>query len=125
MVQTAMDRERAILGQRMELNSPSQTGGMAQGGLQPSAGSPPPMQGGAQQPPGAGAASMGQGQGQPTQGFPELLNQVFQTILQGNEADAVMLGQMLQELKSMYDEHTGQAQGQGQAMPQQGIPSTP
>ena len=120
MVQTALDRERAILGQRMELNSP-QTGGMAQGGLQSPAGPPPPMQGGAQQPPGAGAAA----QGQPTQGFPELLNQVFQTILQGNEADAVMLGQMLQELKSMHDEHTGQVQGQGQAMGAQPIPSTP
>lgn len=119
MVQTALDRERAILGQRGQMTSP--TGGMAQGGLQPQAGSPPPMQGGVQQSPGAAPAPNG---GQPTQGFPEALNQVFQTLLQGNEADAVMFGQMMQELKTMHEQHTGQGQGQGAGM-QQAIPSTP
>ena len=121
MVQTAMDRERAILGQRMQPGMGQGTGGMAQGGLQTPGGVASSPMGGAQQPPGAGAAPGGQGQ--PTQGFPELINQVFQTILQGNEADAVMLGQMLQELQSMHTEHTGQGQGAGMA--QQAVPSTP
>ena len=125
MVQTALDRERAIVGQRMDLRSPSPSGGMAQGGLPPTSGVASSPMGGAQQLPGAGAAPMQGGAGQPTPGFPELLNQVFQTILKGNEADAVMLGQMIAELKSMYEEHMA-GQGQGQGMPGQApIPSTP
>jgi len=120
-MQTAMDRERAISGQRMSMPQ----GGMAQGGLQTPAGMPPPMQGGAQQPPGAGAAPMGQGQGQPSPGFQEAMSTVFNTLMQGNPADMELFASMMGQLDAMSKDHQAQ-QGQGPAMPpQQGIPSTP
>lgn len=118
-MQTALDRERAILNQRMgpqAMGDPS--GGMPQGGLPSSGGPPPPGQGAMQQPPG-GVPN----QGQPTPGFPEALNTVFQILVKGNEADQALFGKMIGQLQAMVQDH---AQGQGQAMTsQQGIPSTP
>lgn len=121
MVQTAMDQERAIMQQRAGMaGSP---GGMAQGGLQPpQGGASPPM--GAQQPSGAGPAAM-QGQGQPSPGFQEALSTVFNTLMQGNEADMNLFAAAMGQLDAMAKQHQAQ-QGQGPAMPQQrGIPSTP
>lgn len=116
-MQTALDRERAILNQRMSPIGAS-AGGMAQGGLPSPGGPPPPGQGGMQQLPGAVSPQ----QGQPTPGFPEALDAVFQTLLRGNEADLQMFGRMMGQLQSMVQDHE---QGQGPAMPAQGIPSTP
>jgi len=114
-MQTALDRERAILNQRMgPMASPA---GMPQGGLPSSVGPPPPGQGAVQQPPGGVPQ-----QGQPTPGFEEACNAVFQTLMRGNEADLAIFGRMIGQMQSMSQDH---AQGQGQVPAQQGIPSTP
>lgn len=121
-MQTAMDRERAIMGQRMQMQAPQ--GGMAQGGLQPpQGGASPPM--GGQQPPGAGPAVQGQGQPQPSPGFQEALSTVFNTLMQGNEADMQLFAAAMGQLDAMSKQHQAEM-GQGPSMPQQpGIPSTP
>lgn len=103
---------------------PASQSGMAHGGLQAPAGSPP-SQMGTQQLPGASP--------QPTPGFEEALNNVFETLLQGNEADAMLFGQKLGQIQELVQRHQaggeqtqGQGQGQPMAQPMPGaIPSTP
>lgn len=77
-------------------------GGGGPAGLTQGQGSPPPTALGGQQP--AGAAP----QGQPTPGFPEMASQMLQTLMQGNEADLQIFGQMIGQLQSLVEDRQGQ-----------------
>lgn len=81
-------------------------------GLTQGQGPPPPTALGGQQP--AGAAP----QGQPTQGFEQLMSQVLQVLVQGNEADLAIFGQFMGQLQSLVEGNQGQ--GPQQAAPPMG-----
>ena len=81
-------------------------------GLTQGQGPPPPAALGGQQP--AGAAP----QGQPTPGFEQMASQMLQTLVQGNEADLQIFGQMIGQLQSMMEDRQGQ--GPQQAAPPMG-----
>ena len=85
------------------------TGGAGLAGLA-GGGSPPPAQG--QQLAGASPQQM-----QPTPGFPEMASQMLQVLVQGNEADLQIFGQMIAQLQSLVEGRQGGAQ---QQMPPQG-----
>ena len=88
------------------------SGGAGPAGLTQGQGPPPPAALGGQQP--AGAAP----QGQPTQGFPEMASQMLQILMQGNEADLQIFGQMIGQLQSLVEGRQGQ--GPQQAAPPMG-----
>ena len=75
--------------------------GAGPAGLTRGQGSPPPAALGGQQP--AGAVP----QSQPTQGFPELASQMLQILVQGNEADLQIFGQMIAQLQSLVEDRSG------------------
>jgi len=106
-VQSMMDRQKAILGQRIANRMPS---GAAPGGMQPSAGSPPPPMG-MQQPPGVAPQASGQSQLAP------LLEQVMQVLVQGNPADLEVFGQFMARIKDMVQQHQGQGTMQSAPAP--------
>ena len=102
------ERQAAAMGAPSGM--PPSGGGPA--GLTQGQGSPPPAALGGQQP--AGAAP----QGQPTPGFEQLASQMLQTLVQGNEADLAIFGQMIGQLQSMSEDRQGQ--GPQQAAPPMG-----
>jgi len=75
--------------------------GASPAGLTQGQGPPPPAALGGQQP--AGAAP----QGQPTPGFPEMASQMLQILVQGNEADLQIFGQMIGQLQSLVESRQG------------------
>lgn len=89
------------------------TGGAGPAGLTQGQGPPPPAALGGQQP--AGAVPQ---QGQPTPGFPEMASQMLQILVQGNEADLQIFGQMIGQLQSLVEGRQGQ--GPQQAAPPMG-----
>jgi len=78
------------------------SGGASPAGLTQGQGPPPPAALGGQQP--AGAAP----QGQPTPGFEQMASQMLQILVQGNEADLQIFGQMIGQLQSMVEGRQGQ-----------------
>ena len=89
---------------------PPSGGGPA--GLTQGQGPPPPAALGGQQP--AGAAP----QGQPTPGFEQHMSKAMEILVQGNPADAAIVGQFFAQIQALDEGHRGQ-QGQG---PQQAAP---
>lgn len=88
--------------------------GAGPAGLTQGQGSPPPAALGGQQP--AGAVPQ---QGQPTPGFPEMCQQMAQILVQGNEADLMVFGQVvIGPLQSLVEGRQGQ--GPQQAAPPMG-----
>jgi len=96
-----LEEMKGQMAQRMNPNA-------AGGGLP--AGAPSSAQGG-QYPPGAAS-------GQPTPGFPDLIEQVMNILLQGNPADAKIFGAMVAELQQMVEEHQARAAQGPPAQPQ-------
>jgi len=88
------------------------SGGASPAGLTQGQGPPPPAALGGQQP--AGAAP----QGQPTPGFEQHMSQAMQVLMQGNPADAAIVGQFFAQIQALDEGHRGQ---QGQ-QPQPGGP---
>jgi hypothetical protein len=86
------------------------SGGAGPAGLTQGQGPPPPAALCGQQPAGA----MPQ-QGQPTPGFPEMASQMLQVLVQGNEADLQIFGQMIAQLQTLVEGRQGQ-------QPQQTVP---
>jgi len=110
----AQESQAAAMGSPM--GGPPSGAGPA--GLTQGQGPPPPAALGGQQP--AGAVP----QGQPTQGFPEMCQQVIQTLVQGNEADLMVFGQtVIGPLQSLVEGRQGQ--GPQQAAPAGAAPPGP
>ena len=107
------ERQAAAMGSPM--GGPPSGAGPA--GLTQGQGPPPPAALGGQQP--AGAVP----QGQPTPGFPEMASQMLETLVQGNEADLQIFGQMLGQLQALSEGRQGQQPGMG--APQGAAPPGP
>ena len=73
-------------------------------GLTPGQGPPPPTGMGGQYPAGAAAPQ----QMQPTPGFEQLASQMLQILVQGNEADLQIFGQMIGQLQSLAESRAPQ-----------------
>lgn len=111
----SLDEMKGRMAQRMNPNA-------AGGGLPP-AGAPSSAQSGGQYPPGAGSGT------EPTPGFAETLDNVMQTLLQGNPADMELFGAFMAELEQIVREHqqsAGAGAGAGAGAPQpQAQPAPP
>jgi hypothetical protein len=73
------------------------SGGAGPAGLTQGQGSPPPTALGGQQP-----------AGQPTPGFEQMASQMLQILVQGNEADLQIFGQMIGQLQTLAEGRQGQ-----------------
>ena len=104
---------------RMASGMANRAGGASPGGLQPPMGMPPP--------PATGQLPLG-GTPQQSQGsqVAPLLEQVKQIVVQGNEADLAALGEFMQWLNQLVQEHdTGLAGGMGTPAPGTTPPMAP
>ena len=102
-----MAEKQAAMGAASGMAPPS--GGGSPAGLTQGQGSPPPTAPMGQYPAGAASPQM-----QPTPGFQELASKMLEVLVQGNEADLQIFGQMVGQLEALAENHQGAQAPQAQ-----------